>query len=120
LKELVPVTNIDMVIKIGAPISEDLVVTDPDLLTDVFIDRSFNLNDLKRYFNDDAWLAVQAVVKAKITLSTCVVCSKLCFEDCIQCTNCHRWFHYACEGVDADSSDTNATSIWQCCLCLGT
>jgi hypothetical protein len=117
LQELVTVTKVDSVIKSGVLITEDLIATEPENLSDMFIDNSIDLQSLQCYFDADAWAAVESLVRAKVRCSTCILCSKFCLSECIQCTSCHKWFHFSCEGVDPSSADTNLTSQWKCLVC---
>ena len=38
--------------------TEDMIVVDPLLLTDLFINEMFQIDSLKEYFEEDAWKAV--------------------------------------------------------------
>ena len=80
---------------------ETSIVTDVNKVGDSFL--TFNINDLMAYFTDDAWEAVLSIYTLTVNLSTCPICKKLCLDDCIECSMCLNWFHFAC--IDLNSKD---------------
>jgi hypothetical protein len=70
LQTLVMVTNVATVIKSASFITEDMITTEPDNLSDALIADTFNLQSLQCYFDKDAWTAVESLVKAIFALQT--------------------------------------------------
>ena len=57
--------NLDLVLKTGTLISEEMVVVDPEALEDFFIDGSLDIDASQVHFDQDAWVAVKSLVNTK-------------------------------------------------------
>ena len=79
--------------------SEAEISTDSNTLSDEFLKPSFDKSILRKYFDEDAWLAFCNLLSTKITLSTCNQCKVLCLEKCIECTKCMNWVHFDCDSI---------------------
>lgn len=101
-------------------IDETKVVTDPFSLSDIFINSSFDLSNLKKHFDSDAWVSVLNLIEEKKRISTCRHCNLFCRSQCIDCDKCRNWFHFKCESVSSyiQNKLLNKESVrFKCQLC---
>ena len=88
----------------GRKITEDLVETIPENVNNACIDESVCIQSIKRFFTEDAWQMVLAILKIKQQGCTyfCPVCQleiNDCTDDSIHCNSCLSWLHFHCAGL---------------------
>ena len=88
----------------GRKITEDLVETIPENDNNACIDESVCIQSIKRFFTEDAWQMVLAILKIKQQGCTyfCPVCQleiNDCTDDSIHCNSCLSWLHFHCAGL---------------------
>ena len=88
----------------GRKITEDLVETIPENVNNACIDESVCIQSIKRFFTEDAWQMVLAILKIKQQGCTyfCPVCQLEIndhTDDSIHCSSCLSWIHFHCAGL---------------------
>ena len=104
---------------IGHPrklIEEEHVEVRPERLPDAVLDENVDVNLIRKFFTQDAWLAVMDVVGKK--RSKPVYVCKLCYHDLhkessIVCELCLSWHHLKCVGLKQAPKSKN----WYCRGC---
>ena len=82
-------------------IQEYSVEVQPNKITASCVDEKVCMNSCKKYFSDDAWMAVMNVVSTieNNPMWYCGFCTKEIddkAENSIQCDSCLVWFHFVC------------------------
>ena len=85
----------------GRKITEDLVETIPENVNNTCIDESVCIQSIKRFFTEDAWQMVLAILKIKQQGCTyfCPVCQLEIndhTDDSIHCSSCLSWIQFHC------------------------
>ena len=75
-----------------------MIVVDPTLLTDLFINEMFKIDILNEYFEEDACKAVLDVYNCKVKLRMCK-CNQICSSKFISCSKRKQTYHHECENV---------------------
>ena len=88
----------------GRKITEDQVETIPENVNNACIDESVCIQTIKRFFTEDAWQMVLAILKIKQEGCTyfCPVCQLEIddyTDDSIHCNSCLSWIHFRCTGL---------------------
>ena len=104
---------------IGHPrklIEEEHVEVRPERLPDAVLDENVDVNLIRKFFTQDAWLAVMDVVGQK--RSKPVYVCKVCYHDLhkessIVCELCLSWHHLKCVGLKQAPKSKN----WYCRGC---
>ena len=105
-------------IKSGVLIEEKEVEIIPDKITAACVDENVCLQQCKKYFTDDAWLAVESVVSTirSNPVYHCGSCNLRIndeSENSIQCDSCLTWFHFDCLNIARASKN----KVWFCPVC---
>jgi hypothetical protein len=97
--------------------TEEDVTTEFTNLSNIFLDSDFKMEMLRSLFDDDAWVAVQDLIKLKVANSTCADCKLVCITKCLRCEKCKRAFHLACQSVSKYISSGKGKKPWTCSYC---
>lgn len=100
----------------GTKISESMVETIPKHVSSAIIDDACNLAEIKPYFEDDAWLCVESLVKMKKEKPVwfCPTCKKQIGKSgAVCCDSCLEWRHAKC----ASLTDLPKSNTWFCRDC---
>jgi len=92
------------------------LIVEPEL-SDRFIEDTYKGDKFAELFDAEAWIIVDQIIKDKVIASTCPICNKPCQLKCIECTTCHKWFHYACQPGITQYAKSGKQKIWPCSLC---
>ena len=93
--------------------SEEMIQVDPKLLTNIFLNE--NIDFLKKYFDEDAWVAVTQLVKNKLNEFLCSSCDSSCTVDRMSCDKCTKNYHIAC--VKVTRYYVKNPTKWICPIC---
>lgn len=98
-------------------VSEEEVEVRPENLPDAVLDENVDVCLIRRFFTDDAWLAVMDAVEVKKAKSVIYVC-KICYHDLHQhpsivCDHCLSWYHIHCAGLKREPK----SKFWFCRKC---
>lgn len=79
------------------------------------LDSYLVIDDIRRYFDNDGWTALQQVVEIKRMNPTwiCTSCNEDSSNNSICCNRCLDWFHFKCVNV----KPTLKKKIWFCSIC---
>ena len=94
------------------------VKVQPNKITASCVDEKVCINSCKKYFSDDAWMAVMNVVSTieNNPMWYCGFCTKEIddkAENSIQCDSCLVWFHFVCVKMIRAPKQ----KIWFCTSC---
>ena len=81
-------------------IEEESVECRPERVSSAVLDDNVDINLVRHFFSQDAWLVVEDVVQRKkdFDLWICNMCQHELDGDNIICESCLEWFHYGCVG----------------------
>jgi hypothetical protein len=90
-------TDVEMALA-GGLVGEEKVETRPRKVPDSVLDENVSIRLIQKYFEPDAWLAVEHVMSAKQRTNRwhCGTCSNIWKGLSISCDSCLRWFDYSC------------------------
>ena len=101
----------------GIIISPERIQTNVHNIPDFVRDsNTVDINQIERYFSDDAWMILLDVVTKKRNCKwICPTCSKKLknAEDCVCCERCLSWFHFTCVSIRKKQKAKN----WFCRNC---
>jgi hypothetical protein len=108
------------ILNIDLNIEKSMLVKDPNALSDAFLNDilydSYSLDDIKGYFQPDAFDELVKLVHKKRKISKCRVCKAFCYDLCICCDSCGHWLHYKCENV-SHYHKSGKSKKWLCSYC---
>jgi hypothetical protein len=87
-------------------------------VSDQFIEKTFEIQKLKVYFEESAWGVVLDRVSNDRLKSTCKICFEVCLQKSICCSKCEIWYHWKCAKVLAYHR-SGTSKNWHCCKCKG-
>ena len=102
----------------GKVITEDIVETIPENVNNACIDECVCMQSVKRFFTDDAWKTVEAIlmIKQEGCNYYCTIC-ELEIDDnqdeSINCSSCLGWMHFKCTGL----KNSPKKKYWFCRTC---
>ena len=98
---------------------ETMINVDPSLLSNLLI--TFDIDTIKHYFEDDAWLLVLDVVKKKLTSILCKICNNSCLLSYAECEICKFFYHFECERISTyfRNKIKDGHKSWKCSSCKG-
>lgn len=102
----------------GKIITEDVVETIPENVNNACIDDCVCMQSVKRFFTQDAWETVEAIIKIKQEGCSyfCTVCELEIDDDqdeSINCSSCLGWLHFKCTGLRSSPKK----KYWFCRAC---
>ena len=97
-------------------IDEEHVEVRPERLPDAVLDENVDVNLIRKFFTQDAWLLVMDTLMQKQSKSV-YVC-KHCYHDLdeapsVVCDHCLSWHHLSCVGLKQAPKSKN----WYCRCC---
>ena len=102
----------------GKVITEDTVETIPENVNNACIDECVCMQSVKRFFTDDAWRTVEAIMMIK--QERCSYFRKICEleidddqDESISCSSCLGWMHFECTGLKSSPKK----KYWFCRAC---
>ncbi len=95
------------------PFDETQIQTDPLKLSKMILD--VDITFLKEYFDENAWVAVQNLIKMVSLRYTCKTCNTEARILSIECKKCHSIFHLDCKNVSFHYRETPKN--WTCKEC---
>lgn len=100
----------------GTIIEEKHVETMPLNLPSSCLDKGIDINQIKHYFDSDAWLIVVTTLEARRQIGTylCKSCDgDLSDVRSVGCDSCLSWLHYSCAGIKTEPKK----KFWFCKDC---
>ena len=104
----------------GSLITEDQVEVRPQRIPTSCIDENVCIKRCRKYFTEDAWLAVMSTVAAveKKPLWYCGICKEQLQNVCdgqstVACDSCLIWFHFKCACI----KQRPKSQFWFCKTC---
>ena len=105
----------------GKVITEDVVETIPENVSNACIDECVCMQSVKRFFTNNAWKTVEAIlaIKWEGCHYYCTVCELEIDDDqdeSINCSSCLGWMHFKCTGLKSSPK----RKYWFCRACSKT
>lgn len=98
LSWFVAADEVDIALTMKQPIRLTQMQCHADLIPRACIDAAVDMRLVRKYFTDDAWEAVEAVLtaKAKSKLYTCGFCNHKLGKQSVACDSCLKWYDFKC------------------------
>jgi len=96
-------------------INENYIEMIPDNISNKIIDELVAIDEVRCYFTEDGWLAIQQIVKLKKQSATwnCTICLHDTTTKSICCNRCLEWSHFDCVGINNNFK----SKLWFCNTC---